>query len=208
MKAATLRKKEQAKRLKQLHILDCAENLMRQKGIPNWSMDGLAKAAKMAKGTLYLYFKDKEDVLAHLSTKAREDLLKRFNEEVSQCDHSLDQIRAIMWANYHFQQENRLYNDLVSFYEVNRHLEEPDALRLAGYNIHSFVVSVMEKARKNGEVKADLDIAAFSMTLWGMCVGMVQLIDTKAELVDAYTNKTKDGFYGNFIELIISGVKA
>ena len=113
-----------------------------------------------------------------------------------------------MWTNYHFQQENRLYNDLVSFYEVNRHLEEPDALHLAGYNIHSFVVSVLEKARKNGKVKPDLDIAAFSMTLWGMCVGMVQLIDTKADLVDEYTNKTKDGFYENFVELIISGVKA
>lgn len=208
MKETTLRKKEQARKLKQLHIIDCAENLMLKKGINKLSMDALAKAAKIAKGTLYLYFKDKEDVVAHLTVKAREELFRRFNQEVDKYDDSLDQIRAIMWSNYYFHQENRLYNDLVAFYEVNRHLSDTEELQLAGKKIHSFILTILEKARKTKQVKADLDIASFSLTMWGMCVGMVQLVDTKAELVQMYTGKSQVDFYKNFVELVIDGVRA
>lgn len=43
-------------------ILDAAERLYFGKGIDTTTMDEVAEAAELSKGTLYLYFKNKDDL--------------------------------------------------------------------------------------------------------------------------------------------------
>ncbi|MEK7287663.1 MAG: TetR/AcrR family transcriptional regulator [Elusimicrobiota bacterium] len=45
-------------------ILDAARSVLIQKGYQDIRIDDVAGKAKIAKGTLYLYFKDKEDIFA------------------------------------------------------------------------------------------------------------------------------------------------
>ena len=50
------------KKQKQEALLMSAFELFTSKGINNTSISDIAKQAKMAKGTFYLYFKDKYDI--------------------------------------------------------------------------------------------------------------------------------------------------
>lgn len=59
-----LQKKEQ----KKTSILNSAYTLFLKNGIAKTSIDDIVQDAKIAKGTFYLYFKDKEDVLDKLVT--------------------------------------------------------------------------------------------------------------------------------------------
>ena len=57
---------DQKKREKKEALLLSAFELFTEKGIQNTSISEIVKRAKMAKGTFYLYFKDKYDIRNHL----------------------------------------------------------------------------------------------------------------------------------------------
>lgn len=55
-------KLDQKKKLKRKALLDSAFRLFTRQGINNTSVSDIAKEAKMAKGTFYLYYKDKYEI--------------------------------------------------------------------------------------------------------------------------------------------------
>ena len=54
----TARRKEREKEQRRNEIVDAAEKLFFEKGYEGVSMDDVARDAELAKGTLYLYFKN------------------------------------------------------------------------------------------------------------------------------------------------------
>ncbi|MDD2994534.1 MAG: TetR/AcrR family transcriptional regulator [Pygmaiobacter sp.] len=60
---------EQKKQAKKQNLLDAAYSLFTQKGVAKTSVDEIVQHAQVAKGTFYLYFKDKGDVLQELIYK-------------------------------------------------------------------------------------------------------------------------------------------
>ena len=202
------RRKEREKKMRRLHILDCAESIMIKKGLNGLSMDAVAKEAEVAKGTLYLYFKSKEDIIAHLTLQAREALLQEFHEQAASGENPLEQIRAICMANYTFYKKNKLYTDLVAFYEVNRDLEDTPEIQQSSVAIMKFIVSIIDKARETGYIKTNIDSSELAMTMWGMCVGLIQLIDVKKDMIKEWLHLDQKTFFENSIRTMIDGIRA
>jgi AcrR family transcriptional regulator len=57
-------------------ILDAARKLLEQRGLETMTMDEIAAAAGVAKGTLYLYFESKDDLLQALLAQVGENILQ------------------------------------------------------------------------------------------------------------------------------------
>ena len=55
-------RREREKEQRRQAILDAAEHLFFKKGVEDTTMDDVAEAAEFSKGTLYLYFKNREDI--------------------------------------------------------------------------------------------------------------------------------------------------
>ncbi len=68
-------------------ILVAAENIFSEHGYYQARMDDIAEAAELAKGTLYYYFKSKDEIFLHLlereSRRVYEEIQKRISEESS-----------------------------------------------------------------------------------------------------------------------------
>ncbi|ADQ06289.1 transcriptional regulator, TetR family [Caldicellulosiruptor hydrothermalis 108] len=77
------RKREQKKIIKENRLLDAAYSLFIEKGITATAIDEIVKKAGVAKGTFYLYFKDKEDILEKLILKKSSEIVKKALQEVS-----------------------------------------------------------------------------------------------------------------------------
>jgi AcrR family transcriptional regulator len=79
------RKREEKARL--ATILVAAENIFSEHGYYQARMDDIAEAAELAKGTLYYYFKSKDEIFLHLlereSKRVHEEIQKRISEESS-----------------------------------------------------------------------------------------------------------------------------
>jgi AcrR family transcriptional regulator len=178
---------DKAKDTRKQHILECAEQIIGQEGLTNLSIAGVAKNAKLAVGTLYLYFSKKEDIIAHLTIKSREMLLQKFEESTANTDNALDQ--------------------LVSFYETNAGLDEPKELLQASKNITDLVVAILQKGKQQHCIRAEIDEQEFSFLLWGTAVGIIQLINVKSNILQTQLHKSSDAFYASYIELIINAIK-
>lgn len=69
------------KKKKEFDLYNSAYELFKNKGINNTSIDEIVKKAGVAKGTFYLYFKDKYDVVDKLINLKSSMLIKKAYEE-------------------------------------------------------------------------------------------------------------------------------
>lgn len=85
---------DQKKREKKEALLLSAFELFTEKGIQNTSISEIVKRAKMAKGTFYLYFKDKFDILSH------HDLFLIFSIIDIRCFHLRSSLAAVFYLTF------------------------------------------------------------------------------------------------------------
>lgn len=77
---------EEKKKNKQDALLASAFKLFTEKGINNTSISEIVKNAQMAKGTFYLYFKDKYDIRDRLITHKADKLFENANIELEKSE--------------------------------------------------------------------------------------------------------------------------
>ncbi|WAM34297.1 TetR/AcrR family transcriptional regulator [Caldicellulosiruptor morganii] len=86
--------------LKQNRLLDAAYNLFIEKGITNTAIDEIVKKAGVAKGTFYLYFKDKEDILEKLIIRKSAEIVKKALNEIKDRQFSSPTDKLICFMEY------------------------------------------------------------------------------------------------------------
>ncbi|MGX2966623.1 TetR/AcrR family transcriptional regulator [Ursidibacter sp. B-7004-1] len=118
-----------------LRILNAADTLMAENGVQYLSTHKIAKQAGVSVGTIYLYFKDKDDLLNQLILY----LFSQFNQAIEkQYDETLplfEQYRALWLAKFEFMSNNLnivknmyQYESLPQFRELLRHCFESEHL--------------------------------------------------------------------------------
>lgn len=183
-------------------ILDCAEQLILEEGLPNFNLNKVSRKTKLAVGTIYLYFTSKEDIIAHLTIKSRQILLEKFQESTSKVESPLEKIEELLKSFYFFYKEKPYYNQLVSFYETNAGLEETEELKASSFQINTFVIDIVRDGKKQNLVRNDLDEVGFSFLLWGTAIGIIQLIEVKSSSLENTLHISQFDFYLSYISLI------
>lgn len=183
-------------------ILDCAEQLILEEGLPNFNLNKVSRKTKLAVGTIYLYFTSKEDIIAHLTIKSRQILLEKFQESTSKVESPLEKVEELLKSFYFFYKEKPYYNQLVSFYETNAGLEETEELKASSFQINTFVIDIIREGKKQNLVRNDLDEVGFSFLLWGTAIGIIQLIEVKSSSLENTLHISQFDFYLSYISLI------
>ena len=80
------RKKQAARN----RIISAATSLFSTRGLDATTMDDIADAAEVSVGTVYFYFKNKEDLIVQLMDEIGFQLRNRLGEEYKQADGSID----------------------------------------------------------------------------------------------------------------------
>lgn len=101
------KRRDRWRELMRRDLLDAAVELIRSEGVEALTMDRVAEAAGVAKGTVYLYFENKR----RLVERAVETLIEPLVTEVSELlDSDLpaeDRLRGMAGANLRFFDDNR-----------------------------------------------------------------------------------------------------
>ncbi|MBS7020496.1 MAG: TetR/AcrR family transcriptional regulator [Firmicutes bacterium] len=80
-----MEKSEENKKIKQQRLLETAFHLFTEKGVENTSIQEIVDEANVAKGTFYLYFKDKYDIRNVLITSKSQQL---FHDALESLHHN------------------------------------------------------------------------------------------------------------------------
>ena len=98
---------ETKKKQKQEALLASAFELFTAKGIHNTSISDIVKQAKMAKGTFYLYFKDKYDIRDKLITHKANRIFEQANRQLMESDVEGLEERVVFIADHVIEQFNK-----------------------------------------------------------------------------------------------------
>ena len=188
-------------------ILSAAESVMSIHGIHGLSIDLIANETQLAKGTIYLYFKSKEEILSILSVKARKLLFKEFQKIQKKNISTIDQVKELVHTNYAFYKKKPMYYDLMSLYEVNNTLTETEEMHESGQDISNLIIDIVVKAQKDGTLNPGINPLHFSFCLWGMTVGVFQLLKVRGTLMNEKMNISEQDLLDTFMQTLEFGIK-
>ena len=180
-------RREEEKERRRLEIIEAAEKLYAEKGWDAVTMDQVARVARLSRALLYVYFKDKEDLLFAITSRALEDLRLRFENAAASHVLGIDQVSAIGRAYSLFQQEKPFRFDACSRYHAHHaHQGQPNELACTGQE--DAVVAVMIAALRRGiadrSIRADVgDPLKVCFMLWAFSHGLIQLAVNKSQEV-------------------------
>jgi AcrR family transcriptional regulator len=178
-------RRQEEKERRRAEILDATEAVAGVVGWGDMTMDQVARKARLSRALLYVYFKDKTDLLFGLCERALAALTQRFSDAVSRQKLGMDQMRGIGRAYIAFSQEFPVYFEVMARCELIS--PEPDtesnegAAMLKGDACRGLMVEVIETGVRDGSIRPDVgDPKIVSTALWGFMHGVLQLASTKA----------------------------
>ncbi|HVY83276.1 MAG TPA: TetR/AcrR family transcriptional regulator [Steroidobacteraceae bacterium] len=181
-------RRQEEKERRRAEILDATEAVAAKVGWDALTMDQVARKARLSRALLYVYFKDKQDLLFGICERALATLRQRFAEAVGRQKRGLDQIVAIGRAYIAFSQEFPVYFEVIARCEmVSPNPEEntnEGAATSRGDEARQLMVDALRTGVADGSIRPDVgDVRLVSNTLWAFTHGVLQLAATKANVL-------------------------
>jgi|SRR5580692_9208457 TetR/AcrR family fatty acid metabolism transcriptional regulator len=150
-------------------ILDAARKTFAKKGFADATMDEIAAACGLAKGTLYLYFKSKRDVYLRTLQHGTAELLKRVTANM----HAVTGVRAKLRANITTRLEHAEDNrDFIKIYLTEFiNVTHPASINKDFKDVQLKLVQGLEQVLRDGVEHGEiqqLDVETIAFTIQDM----------------------------------------
>jgi len=202
-------RKEREKQQRRNDIIDAAERIFFSRGFDNATMDEVAAEAELSKGTLYLYFKSRDDLTFAIFMRGSDILMKMMDKYLAKKNDGYSNLLALAGAFIQFSKGYPDYFDLFMHFESNRmnelnidkdqiqvYLKEQSPLALVGHQVL--------KGIEDGSLRDDLSPEVFSATLWSQMLGVLMVLNNKADLYEIFDLKA-DEILQTHLELVSRG---
>jgi TetR/AcrR family transcriptional repressor of uid operon len=167
-------------------IIECAVECFARTGFDKTKMDDIANLSDLSKGTLYLYFKSKEDLFYGICQSSLEKVKEQLNSMLITKENLVSD--AEKFYDY-FQKGVNPYHNIVLL-EMSVMATRNPRLRkvLIKYRVnrHQVISEFIELQIKKGFVRKDIDKDAIASGLVGLYEG---LVINKVTGVDDSSNK-------------------
>lgn len=159
---STKQRKEKEKEARSMAIVAAAQQLFAAKGFDGVTMDDVAREAGLAKGTLYLYFENKESLYVAVGVRGAEILGEMMAQGVAREAKGIDKAYATGVAFYEFSKKYPFYFRMLMDAEPRCHSGDVgDAVRreFAARNVESWkiVVAAVRAGIRDGTVRPDAE---------------------------------------------------
>jgi AcrR family transcriptional regulator len=172
-------------------ILDAAERVLYAKGLEAATMDDVASEARVGKGTLYLYFRNKDDLQWGVASRRQEALLQRFAVAHADAGDGLDELRRKLLAYAeHLSSPLEHLQMVLSCWVMGTHLrgDLPAAVehRTQVRRTFSLLCSAVERGRRDGSIRPGPSAPQVALQLWSSVNGALLLHLQIAHLQSEY----------------------
>jgi TetR/AcrR family transcriptional regulator, fatty acid metabolism regulator protein len=170
-------------------ILDAARKIFAKKGFADATMDEIAAACGLAKGTLYLYFKSKRDVYLRTLQHGSTELLKRVTANTQEVTGVRAKLRTTIATRVEYAEENRDFIKiyLTEFINVTHPASINKDLRDVQLKLAQGVEQVLRDAVDHGEIQP-LDVETIAFTIQDM----IRSLTTRRVLGSSKKNREED----------------
>ncbi|MFO7666757.1 MAG: TetR/AcrR family transcriptional regulator [Desulfobacterales bacterium] len=167
------RAREKIERRKQ--ILDAARSLLFEKGLNATSMNQIAKQAEIGVGTIYFYYKSKEELFAELQAEGLELLYSKTKKACYKEPEFTGKLRSAARVFLKFSKENKDYFDIINYFlSAPEQIFTPnlkDQVDQHGNKVISLVEEILSEGVKSRVFK-QIDSRRYSILFWATLYGL------------------------------------
>ncbi len=207
------RRKKEPQSVHRKSIAKVAEQLFTEKGIDNTSMSEIAKASGYSKATLYVYFKNKEELIGFLVLESMKKLHAHIKIALEENTQTKKCYEKICFGLVKYQEEFPFYFHMLLEtinidFESTHFLPEEEETFLVGEQINALLADFLKKGIERGEIRSDIEILPTIFSIWGMLAGLIQIATNKEQYIAQQMMKNKMDFLTYGFELIYNSITA
>lgn len=188
---------------KRARILEGALRAFAKKGFYNTRVSEIASEAGVADGTIYLYFKNKDDLLISLFEDRMEFLISRMEAELEGIGGPVERLEKVIELHCHLATEEP---DLAEFITVELRQSSKFVKEYENPKFHDYlhiVEGILEEGKATGEFRKDAEVRLIARAVFG-ALDEVLLFLTLGHI----DGKTVDNIIEQVTTLIVRGVRA
>ena len=161
-----------------LSAIECINN----NGFNKTSIQDIASNASLGKGTIYIYFKSKEELFDEVYNYAQKLCFEASNYNLDECDGIINKLVKRMENGIYFELNNPKISNIEKVYLTRKfeHSQTFYAQQLLHYN---YVNDLMSEGIKNGELK-NLEPSLLGEIFFGISGAFLNFFIAHPELKD------------------------
>ena len=185
---STLERRQEEKEKRRNDIVDAAEVVFARKGVDRATMADVAKEARLSRGLIYFYFKDKDDLYLAIMVRATQELRKAFEAAEASEETGYDRILAMGRAYVDFYRRSPNYFHAMADFEARKidasnPLESEAECLMEGSKVLGMLAGSIIEGIKDGSIRQDVgDPMQTAISLWGFTHGVIQVAAKKEEM--------------------------
>jgi TetR/AcrR family fatty acid metabolism transcriptional regulator len=139
-------------------ILEAAIRVFARQGFHQSTVAQVAKSAGVADGTIYLYFKNKDDILFQFYEYKARQVFERFRRAVDEATYAVDKLRNLVRTHLS-EFQNDINMAIVYQAETHQHRRTTqEIIREMSKMYRDIVTEIVEQGQREGKLRPDLTI--------------------------------------------------
>ena len=180
-------RKDREKEHRKEEIVDAAQKIFFEKGLLTATMDEIAETAELSKGTLYLYYKSKEDLYLAVNVRGIEILYAMVDQTVKSKESLIGKLRALQNVYFDFFEKHKNFFRMFYFFQTSQfHKQVSDEMRemcsAKTHQVWTLVIDLLKKGIGEGLIRPNLDPVEITIILWLSATSLMQRIDNEDQM--------------------------
>jgi len=190
------------KDLKRQRIIQAAAEVFGNSNFQNAIISEIAQKANVAEGTLYQYFKNKEDLFFSIPAQKTEEFCEEFNLHLQGIHDVFSKVRKLIWYYLYFFKTNPAYaRSLMLEMRVSKGFIRSETYgRIKAFT--DKVLEIIKEGQEEGRFRNDVGVYAIRELILGVLEYRVTrwlLNEEKYDLIERYDE---------ICDLIFNGIKS
>ncbi len=202
-------RKEREKKARREAILDAARECFFRDGFEATTISQIAETVELSTGTLYLYFKNKEEIYVSILEEGLDILYKLMKNSEAPNAKARDIVQGYSEAYYKFYTDYGQYFDIMFFLRrPDKQIELPDELEEELERKSLKCLALLESAIERGIAEGDYrPVSPYeaSRVLWGTMNGLMLIHEKRTEEI---TRQKLPRLIQVAVSLLLDGIRA
>lgn len=193
-------------------ILDAAKELFKEYGVSKTTVDDIAYEADCSKATIYVYFKNKDDIYYHIVYEYLAKLCERVKQCFSDTEDHEKAYYSLCNVLVQFERKYPMYFEFVlgSISIEPEKMAELPVLRSVfeiGEELNKIVCAFLGMAKRSGFVREDINPLQATFVMWSSICGWITFCSNKQFYIKNSLSMQRDILLKNGFSMILQMVR-
>lgn len=205
-------RQEKKKRIRKEQLIDAAEKVFIRHGYDTTTLEMVADELGYTKRTLYLYFRDKDDIFFAVTLKGLSGLHRVLAQSLQGEGNGLDRMFSLGTAYYRYFREHPEYFEFNRIFETKMYYFQKELNEDSGEfafkcqevndTISRLLLGVIEEGQADGSITARFDSKKLMLLLWGGTFGLLEIVISRMDKLEDVYHTSADEMFSLYIELL------